>query len=171
MGVWEEHGLTKYPDYFNTPHWRKLKEKHILRNPNAHCFICQKKVRLFWNEKQNREVSNLLIHHISYANLFSEKLMRDIYVLCFDCHTSAHFWTVIKLKVPLTTNWLLFSLRMRRVIYYLQHRQFRLSLLLFHVYLITAFFHSFFWGLKKISVVAFYAFKKLVKILDVAFDY
>ena len=111
-------GYLPYPDYFKTDWWFNLKWKHIYGKASAKCYICTSS-------------GKLLIHHVSYNNLFHEKLIRDIYILCFDCHNKAHFWTIFKIKVPLTKNWLLFSMRLRKSIFYLQSSQFGLFLLWF----------------------------------------
>lgn len=68
-----------YKLYFLTPHWVHLKEKLIYSNPNAKCWICE-------------ITYNLLPHHEKYENLFHERLNRDIFILCFDCHSSLHFY-------------------------------------------------------------------------------
>lgn len=109
--------MTRYQDYFKTKHWKELKEDLLFKR-GTECFVCGK-----W--------STLLLHHVSYKNLFKEKLQRDLFILCFDCHNRAHFWTIFKIKVPLKRNWLLFSLYSRKLIFCTLKRQFRLSLLYF----------------------------------------
>lgn len=122
---WEDHGIEKYPDYFLTDWWFDLKWKHVFGNSKARCYICA-------------STGKLLIHHVSYDNLFKEKLERDIYILCFDCHSHAHFWTIFKIKVPLTTDWLLLSMRARKLIFYTQSHQFGLSLIWFLIIIIVS---------------------------------
>lgn len=70
-----------YPNYFNTPHWHKLKEEFIYSNSGAKCWICEKK-------------NTLLPHHEKYDNLFKERINKDIFILCFDCHTQLHFYKI-----------------------------------------------------------------------------
>lgn len=67
-----------YKDYFLTNHWQKLKEELLYSNPKAKCWICSKK-------------NTLLIHHVDYSSLFHEVLNRDVYIVCFNCHTRIHF--------------------------------------------------------------------------------
>lgn len=141
---WEDHGIEKYPDYFQTDWWFDLKWKHIYGNKEARCFICA-------------STSKLLLHHVSYENLFKEKIEKDIYILCFDCHNQAHFWTIFKIKVPLKITWLLFSLRLRRVMFYTQSGQFGLSLLWFLIVLLISFINA----IKFILVQFTFLFSKL----------
>lgn len=124
---WAEYGLTSYHDYFNTKHWNDLKEE-LLWKRGTECWICGK-----W--------SKLLIHHISYKNLFHEKLYRDVYILCFDCHNQVHFWTDFDIRVPLIVNWLLFSMRARKLIKCIQKGQFSHALLWFSVLVILVPIH------------------------------
>lgn len=100
-----------YPDYFKTRHWRELNEQLIDSNPKAKCWICHKK-------------STLLIHHVSYDNLFAEVYQVDIFILCFDCHTRVHFHRNGD-KVPLLTPVLIKRMKLLRATYHL--RTFRLG--------------------------------------------
>lgn len=68
-----------YSLYFRTAHWLKLNDQLIDSNSRAKCWICEKPY-------------NLLIHHEKYDNLFNERLYRDIFILCFNCHTQLHFY-------------------------------------------------------------------------------
>lgn len=121
--------ITKYPNYLLTDWWFFLKWRLIFGNKRSRCYICG-------------ETSTLLLHHVSYANFYKEKLERDVYILCSDCHNQAHFWTIFKIKVPLTTNWLLFSMRLRKAIFYTQKHKFGLSLLWFLIISIILFFNT-----------------------------
>lgn len=67
-----------YPKYFKTQWWIEKKDEWIYSNPKAKCWICE-------------ITSNLLPHHERYDNLFNERLYRDIFILCFFCHTQLHF--------------------------------------------------------------------------------
>ena len=149
MGVWEENNMTSYPDYFLTDHWKALKEDILLRR-DSQCYICESWVRL-------------LLHHVSYANLFKEKLYRDIYILCFNCHTKSHFWTVFKLKVPLRTNWLLFSMRIRKLIFYTQTKQFGKFFLFSAVMLFILIWNICAWVLTQMIVLAWILFTQALK--------
>ena len=120
---WEEHGLKRYPDYLKSRHWHALNEDILFRR-GAQCYICTRK-------------STLVLHHVSYKHLYHEKLNRDLYILCFDCHTQAHFWTFFRLKVPLRTDWLILSMRVRRLQYCVQSRQFRAIMLWFMLVVLT----------------------------------
>lgn len=113
----EEYRFANYPNYIATKHWQNLREDIIFKR-GSHCYICGR-------------VSTLLLHHISYENLFKEKLYRDVFILCFKCHNQVHFWTILKLKVPLTTNWLFLSMHARKLLYYTQNAQFGLMLIWF----------------------------------------
>lgn len=89
-----------YPDYFKTEWWKKLKVELIYSNPYAVCWICHGKERL-------------LLHHEIY-NLFHEKLNKDIFILCFNCHTKLHFYKILFLiqrKTKLKTR----NLKKRRL--------------------------------------------------------
>lgn len=119
---WADNDIERYPDYFQTDHWFNLKWKYIYGNKNAKCWICNR-------------TDKLLIHHISYKNLFAEKLFNDIYILCFDCHNKTHFWFFNLIKTPLTTDWLLLSMRLNRTLFYTQSGRFGLSLLWFLIIL------------------------------------
>lgn len=103
-----------YPLYFKTPHWQKLKEDLIYSNPNAKCWICGKK-------------NTLLLHHVSYSNLLHELLNRDVFIVCFNCHTRIHFPYFSK-KTPLIEK----KLRQRMVFlrYTRYVREFRLGSLI-----------------------------------------
>lgn len=90
-----------YPEYFLTPHWEKLKNRHIFTKANARCWICETPVYVFW--KEDKRSSNLLIHHVSYINLFHERLYRDIYILCYKCHSRVHKY-VLFIFFPITTR-------------------------------------------------------------------
>lgn len=159
MGVWEDNNMTSYPDYFLSDHWKALKEDHLDKR-TSQCFVCETWVKL-------------LLHHVSYANLFKEKLWKDVYILCYSCHNKAHFWTVWKWKVPLKTNWLLFSMRARKLIFYTQTRQFGLFSLWFSVTLIILIWNICAWILKKAVILSWTVFtqlvKKCLKLLDIAF--
>jgi 5-methylcytosine-specific restriction endonuclease McrA len=71
-----------YQEYLQTPHWINLNVKLIDTNRSAQCWICKK-------------TYTLLIHHVRYDNLFHERLYRDIYILCYDCHTRVHFYKIL----------------------------------------------------------------------------
>jgi len=97
----------RYPEYFKTEWWTSLKEKLIYTNPNVKCWICSKK-------------DTLLIHHEKYDNLFHERLGRDIFILCYECHSQLHFSLflgIYKRKTPLKT----WNLKRRRLFLKLQN--------------------------------------------------
>ena len=103
-----------YPKYFTTDHWYYLKQQLIYSNANAHCWICEK-------------TDTLLIHHVKYDNLFNERLKRDIYVLCFDCHTQVHFYTFLhffKKKTKLVKRKLVRRMILLRILYLLNSKRF-----------------------------------------------
>lgn len=91
-----------YPEYFLTDHWHDIKDQFIYKRFGAHCWICEK-------------TSTLLPHHERYDNLFHERLFRDIFILCYDCHNKLHFYKiffVFTVRTPLT----FFSLKRRRLL-------------------------------------------------------
>lgn len=158
MGLWEDHNLKEYPDYFKTKWWKELKEDLLFRR-GACCYICYSRV-------------TLLLHHVSYANLFSEKLYKDVYILCFECHNRAHFWTFWGIKVPLKTNWLLLSMRARKSIFYLQSKRYGLFLLWLSIILILLVWNICAYLAKTTLIVLWKLFvqfvKSFLKILDIA---
>ncbi len=95
--------MTNYEQYLKTQYWWDLNYRYLTCNEKARCFVCGNKY-------------TLLLHHCNYRALHKEKLNKDIYILCFDCHELVHFWFFRLIKVPLTQNTLLFSMRMRRVL-------------------------------------------------------
>lgn len=95
--------MTEYEAYLKSQWWWDLTYKLIDCNGSARCFICHKR-------------THLLLHHVDYRALYKEKLNKDVYILCYECHTSTHFWVFKLIKVPLKVNALLFSMRMRRVL-------------------------------------------------------
>ncbi len=99
--------MTDYEVYLKSQWWWDLKYKHLTCNPTAKCFICHNRIQL-------------LLHHACYEAKYHERLNKDVYILCFDCHTMTHFWFFRLIKVPLYQNALLFSMRMRRVLYCLK---------------------------------------------------
>lgn len=104
-----------YDRYMETEHWYKLKKKYIYDNPNACCWICG--IKKF-----------LLLHHVDYANLYYEKLYRDIYIICFDCHQKIHFSFFGLFKTPLIKKKLLIRMRFLKFIFCIQHKQIGLSI-------------------------------------------
>lgn len=88
----------EYADvYLLSNHWEKLKQQLIYSNASAKCWICEIK-------------RTLLIHHIDYKNLYNERLTKDVYILCYNCHSQAHFWHFLflfKMKIPLQRKLLL----------------------------------------------------------------
>jgi len=127
----------KYQEYLQTPHWIKLQEKYIFSNKKARCWICETPVYVF--SKEGRKASNLLIHHVSYANLFNEKYYRDIYILCYRCHTQVHFYKIF-IFFPITTRLkkrdLLQRMLFFRLKYCMQKKRITLSVWYFLRYLI-----------------------------------
>lgn len=109
MNIREE--FDNYSDYFNTKWWFDLKYKHIIGNKNAKCFVCGR-------------TDSLLLHHVNYQALYREKLLKDVYILCFDCHNRVHFWFNGLIKVSLSTNVLLFSMRLRKSTFCIRNRYF-----------------------------------------------
>jgi hypothetical protein len=109
---WINYYRQHYADYLKTPHWSQLRIKYL--NGNATCWICEQKI-------------GLLLHHVRYDNLFNEKLYRDVYILCYTCHTRTHFTLLLKRKIALTYNSLV--VRMYFLKYTYRIRSFRFSYL------------------------------------------
>lgn len=73
--------MTPYQEYLLTDWWHDLRENYIGQNPKAKCWICGR-----------REA--LLLHHVTYENLYSERMGRDLFIICFGkkgCHMRIHF--------------------------------------------------------------------------------
>lgn len=106
-------GFTDYTTYINSPHFERCR-KLVKGKP---CFI-------------NEILSSILPHHTNYKNLGCERLYRDIYPICFDCHTAIHFIVVqfplgyqLKLKVPLNRFCLTKRMLYLRLKYLLQQKR------------------------------------------------
>lgn len=102
---------SSYNKYLKTYYWNDLKIKYIYSNPHAKCWICEKSF-------------TLLLHHISYDNLYAEKLYRDVFILCFNCHTRVHFLLFNTFRLPLSKTILLIRMRFLRFIFLVQKRRF-----------------------------------------------
>lgn len=156
----EEYGSAKYQEYLSTPHWQGIRQSWIFDDPTACCYVCGLKVNNWYNGL--KQVSNLVPHHSNYDNLYKEVLYRDIYRLCQNCHSQVHFWGKRRVKIPLKSEWLLFSMRLRKLAICIQKGRIGLSLLLILCILITALFNAF-------MLINKICFKILVKILGIAF--
>lgn len=97
-------------DYLTTPYWQWKRHQLVKQNPL--CWVCK-----------TRNLKHLLPHHVSYANLYHERLYKDIYILCYTCHKGVHFWILGLLRVPLTRSALMISMRLRRLIFCMQKGQ------------------------------------------------
>jgi hypothetical protein len=111
-----------YPLYFQTWHWRTLKQVLLYENERAECFICGIKY-------------HLLPHHFDYKSLFNERalfvffflVMGDVAVVCFDCHTKIHFKQVLwfRMKTPVKRYRLITRMFLLRYSYCIRHWQIR----------------------------------------------
>lgn len=117
--TWRELGITGYKDYFNTAHWKRLRKKYI--KPSTKCYVCGTN-------------KYLALHHASYQNLGHEKINKDLYVLCFRCHTKVHYYLFKLIRVPLSKDALLASMYYRKAIYKLGN----LNIIAFIWYLIRS---------------------------------
>lgn len=107
-----------YPEYFLTLHWIQLKDKLIYSNSKAKCWICEK-------------TNTLLLHHIRYDNLFKERLYRDVYILCYNCHSQLHNYKLFiffPIKTKLVKRDLVKRMLYLRSKYCIQKKRFFLSL-------------------------------------------
>lgn len=108
-----------YHEYLQDDWFRSLTDKLIYSNSNAKCWICN---RRFYDIEKDEY---LLLHHVSYENLYREKLGRDIYILCSSCHKKAHFYWFFGLrKIPLTKRNLIKRLRILKFNNCIQNRRF-----------------------------------------------
>lgn len=65
-----------YPEYLKTEHWQTLREKALTRADHR-CQVC------------NAQIASLHVHHRTYERRGRESL-RDLIVLCSDCHAMFH---------------------------------------------------------------------------------
>lgn len=79
----------KYKTYLRSKEWKK-KRKEALDEKGYLCDICKK--------TQDELVESLHVHHLTYKNLFNEK-MEDLQILCVDCHNNTHK-PKDKVKIP-----------------------------------------------------------------------
>ena len=82
----------KYQDYLNSSDWLIKKSNYISDFEKAgytiNCIICQSK-------------NNLVIHHMTYENIFHENYFEgELQIMCKDCHYKWHF------KQDFKENWL-----------------------------------------------------------------
>ena len=111
--------------YLKTPHWLQLVDQLITSNPNAKCYICEK-------------TYTLLLHHCRYDNLFHERVGRDIFILCFNCHTQVHFRRFLILftrKTPLRRRALLKRMYLLRLFFCVRNRKFFATIKFIFLYL------------------------------------
>lgn len=114
-------------EYLTSDWWEKLKKKNIYSNKRASCWICTKKY-------------NLLLHHENYKNLGNEKLNKDIFILCFQCHTQVHFQKVLyffKIRTPLIEKKLRRRRYLLRLRYCIHNKNIGLSILFLIKYIIN----------------------------------
>lgn len=96
-------GQLWYQGYINSSAFKKLRVIIVGKK----CYICE----FLPNSNIN------IPHHVNYRNLYEERLWRDIYPLCYNCHNQAHFFMlfgIFKIKVPLNEFFL------RKRLYYLR---------------------------------------------------
>jgi hypothetical protein len=65
-----------YPEYLTTEHWQTMREK-ALERADHRCQVC------------NTSLGSLHVHHRTYERRGRESL-RDLIVLCNDCHRTFH---------------------------------------------------------------------------------
>lgn len=100
--------------YLKSSHWHQLTDKEIYSNPTAKCYIDEVKY-------------SLLLHHCRYDNLFHEKLGRDVFILCYDCHNNVHFsklFIFFTRKTKLKKKYLLRRMYYLRLIFCIRNRRF-----------------------------------------------
>lgn len=107
-----------YTLYFHTKWWRDLNDLLIDSNKDASCVLCEKWYTLLTHGEY------LVIHHVSYENLFCEKLKRDIYIVCSKCHQSIHFWLFGLKKTRMTKRFLLKRMRLLKSIFCIRRLRF-----------------------------------------------
>jgi hypothetical protein len=97
-------------EYLTDPHFETLREMVQGRK----CYVCE-------------TLYTILPHHITYKNLWHERLWRDIYPLCYDCHYQVHFIIIfkfIKIKVPLKRFFLRKRMFYLRIKYCVQNKKY-----------------------------------------------
>jgi len=104
-----------YKEYLRTEWWRNLNKKFIDSDPKSNCYICRRKL----------PKTILILHHVTYEKLFGERLNREVFILCVDCHQRVHFHKLDGEKVPIDTKILLKRMNLLRSTYYI--RNFRLG--------------------------------------------
>lgn len=111
MPTFSQLGFHTYEDYCNSNYFTRLKD--MVRGRK--CFIC-------------RTLSAIIAHHVCYRNLGQERMGRDIYPVCFDCHAQIHHYTILifKKKTPLKRPQLLRRMIYLRAKYVAQNNQKRL---------------------------------------------
>lgn len=65
--------------YHNTPHFQKLKQVAI--QIHQRCQVCH---------RVPENMSTLTFHHVTYATLFEEDVIRDGLLVCRRCHRKLH---------------------------------------------------------------------------------
>ncbi|MEO2574133.1 HNH endonuclease signature motif containing protein [Clostridium tertium] len=71
----KESKKLEYQEYLNSPHWKETRLKALKRAGNR-CQLCS-------------STNNLNVHHNTYKNKGNEDL-KDLVVLCRDCHAKFH---------------------------------------------------------------------------------
>lgn len=66
-----------YQTYLRTPHWYDFRSRYLTNTTK--CYICTK-----------RQARNL--HHVSYSNLYHERIKVDVFPLCEICHHRQHYF-------------------------------------------------------------------------------
>lgn len=103
-----------YPEYRYTDHWQKLIRTHIINNSKAKCFICGK-VYKYCKQK------GLTLHHVTYENLFREKLNKDVFIICLvTCHKRIHFSLLTGRKTPIVRSVLLKRMYFLKYTYFIR---------------------------------------------------
>jgi len=118
----------RYKEYLLLPYWEERRVEWLYNNPRASCWICEQKV-IIW-DYVTYWTSNLLPHHERYDNLFHERLFRDIFILCFNCHSQLHKYRFLFFWEKKTPNRYRARKRRRlfmRMTYVIQKRKFGLS--------------------------------------------
>lgn len=114
----QDYYRRNYTLYFHTKWWRDLNDLLIDSDSDASCAICERWDTILAHDEY------LVIHHVSYENLFCEKLKRDIYIVCSKCHQSIHFYMLGLRKTTMSKRFLLKRMRFLKSIYCIRRLRF-----------------------------------------------
>lgn len=72
----QELKAMSYPEYLQTPEWKRLRDKRLKRD-DYQCVRCG-------------SATNLQVHHINYIHKGEPEEIDDTITLCWKCHQKIH---------------------------------------------------------------------------------